>query len=53
VARQLRGDGYRVRLLVRKLPAASDRDATLEYVQGDLDDTDALRRAWLAVGRCT
>jgi nucleoside-diphosphate-sugar epimerase len=40
VARQLRGDGYRVRLPVRELPAASDRDATLAYVKGDLDDTD-------------
>jgi uncharacterized protein YbjT (DUF2867 family) len=45
VARQLRGDGYRVRLLTRTLPAASNRDPGLEYVQGDLDDTDALRRA--------
>ena len=26
VARQLRGDGYRVRLLTRTLPAASNRD---------------------------
>jgi uncharacterized protein YbjT (DUF2867 family) len=45
VARQLCGDGYRVRVLVRRLPAARDRDADLEYVQGDLDDTDALRSA--------
>jgi uncharacterized protein YbjT (DUF2867 family) len=45
VARQLRSDGYRVRLLVRKLPAAPDHDPALEYVEGDLDDTAALRRA--------
>jgi uncharacterized protein YbjT (DUF2867 family) len=43
VARQLSSDGYRVRVLARTLPAAPDRDARLEYVQGDLDDTDALR----------
>jgi uncharacterized protein YbjT (DUF2867 family) len=45
VARQLRSDGYRVRLLARTLPAAPDRDAGLEYVQGDLDDTESLRSA--------
>jgi uncharacterized protein YbjT (DUF2867 family) len=45
VVRQLRGDGYRVRLLVRTLPAAGHRDPGLEYVEGDLDDTDALRNA--------
>ena len=45
VARQLRSDGYRVRLLVRKPSAARDRDPGLEYVPGDLDDTDTLRRA--------
>jgi uncharacterized protein YbjT (DUF2867 family) len=45
VARQLRRDGYRVRLLARRLPAARDRDADLDYVQGDLEDTDALRSA--------
>ena len=45
VARQLRGDGYRVRLLARKLPAARDRHADLEYVEGDLDDTASLRSA--------
>jgi uncharacterized protein YbjT (DUF2867 family) len=39
VARQLRRDGYRVRLPARTLPGAPDRDADLEYVQGDLDDT--------------
>jgi uncharacterized protein YbjT (DUF2867 family) len=44
-ARQLRSDGYRVRLLARTLPTARDRDPGLEYVQGDLDDPDALRRA--------
>jgi uncharacterized protein YbjT (DUF2867 family) len=43
VAGQLPRDGYRVRLLARTLPAAPDRDADLEYVQGDLEDTDALR----------
>jgi uncharacterized protein YbjT (DUF2867 family) len=42
VVEQLRGDGYRVRLLARRLPAAHNRDAELEHVQGDLDDTDAL-----------
>jgi uncharacterized protein YbjT (DUF2867 family) len=45
VVRQLRGDGYQVRALARRLPPAHDRDADLEYVQGDLDDTDALRSA--------
>jgi uncharacterized protein YbjT (DUF2867 family) len=45
VARQLRRDGYRVRLLVRKLPTARDRNADLKFVEGDLDDTDALRNA--------
>jgi uncharacterized protein YbjT (DUF2867 family) len=45
VARQLRGDGYRVRLLVRTLPAAGQGHSGLEYVQGDLDDANALRRA--------
>jgi uncharacterized protein YbjT (DUF2867 family) len=45
VARQLRSDGYRVRLLARTLPAAPDRDAGLEYVQGDLADTKSLRSA--------
>ena len=45
VARQLRSDGYRVRLLARKPPAARDRNPGLEYVPGDLDDTDALRNA--------
>ena len=45
VARQLRSDGYRVRLLARKPSAARDRDPGLEYVPGDLDDTDALRNA--------
>ena len=43
VVEQLRGDGYRVRALARRLPPAHDRDADLEYVQGDLDDTDALQ----------
>jgi NAD(P)-dependent dehydrogenase (short-subunit alcohol dehydrogenase family) len=41
VARQLLGDGCRVRVLARTLPAAPDRDRHLEYVQGDLDDSDA------------
>lgn len=45
VARQLRRDGYRVRLLARTLPAARDRDADLDYVQGALDDTKSLRSA--------
>jgi uncharacterized protein YbjT (DUF2867 family) len=45
VVGQLRGDGYRVRLLARTLPAARDRDADLEYVQGNVDDSDALRSA--------
>lgn len=45
VARQLRRDGYRIRLLVRTLPAAPDRYPALEDVQGDLDDTASLRRA--------
>jgi uncharacterized protein YbjT (DUF2867 family) len=45
VARQLHADGYHVQLLARTLPAARDRDLGLEYVQGDLDDTDALRGA--------
>jgi uncharacterized protein YbjT (DUF2867 family) len=45
VVRQLHGDGYRVRVLARRLPAAHDRDADLEYVQGNLDDTDVLRGA--------
>jgi uncharacterized protein YbjT (DUF2867 family) len=45
VVGQLRSDGYRVRVLARTLPAAPDRDADLEYVQGDLDDTDVLRSA--------
>jgi uncharacterized protein YbjT (DUF2867 family) len=45
VVRQLRGDGYRVRVLARRLPAARDRDADLEYVEGDLDDTASLRSA--------
>jgi uncharacterized protein YbjT (DUF2867 family) len=38
-ARQLRRDGYRVRLLVGKPTGTRDRDAALEYVQGDLDST--------------
>jgi uncharacterized protein YbjT (DUF2867 family) len=45
VARQLHSDGYRVRVPARRLPAARDRDPDLEYVQGNLDDTDALRSA--------
>ena len=47
VARQLHSDGYRVRVLARRLPAARDRDRDpdLEYVQGNLDDTNALRSA--------
>jgi uncharacterized protein YbjT (DUF2867 family) len=45
VARQLRSDGYRVRLLVRNLAAARDRDADLEYIQGDLDDTAVVQRS--------
>jgi uncharacterized protein YbjT (DUF2867 family) len=45
VVGQPRGDGYRVRVLARRLPPAHDRDADLEYVEGDLDDTDALRSA--------
>ena len=45
VAGQLHSDGYRVRVLARRLPAARDRDPDLEYVQGNLDDTDALRSA--------
>jgi hypothetical protein len=45
VARQPRGEGYRVRLLVRTPTGTRNRDADLEYVEGDLDDTDALRRA--------
>ena len=45
MARRLRSDGYRVRLLARKPLAARDRDPALEYVPGDLDDTDALRNA--------
>jgi uncharacterized protein YbjT (DUF2867 family) len=45
VARQLRDDGYRVRLLARTPTATRDRDPALEYVQGDLDDTDSLRHA--------
>jgi uncharacterized protein YbjT (DUF2867 family) len=53
VARQLRSDGYRVRLLARTLPAARDRDADLEYVQGDLDDTQSLSSALAGVGRLT
>ena len=32
-------------MLARKLPAAHDRDAELEYVQGDLHDTKSLRSA--------
>jgi NADH dehydrogenase len=43
--RQLRGDGYRVRVLARRLPPARDRDADMDYVQGDLEDTAALRSA--------
>jgi uncharacterized protein YbjT (DUF2867 family) len=43
VAGQLHSDGYRVRVLARRLPAARDHD--LEYVKGNLDDTDALRSA--------
>jgi nucleoside-diphosphate-sugar epimerase len=31
VVGQLRGDGYRVRALARRLPPAHDRDADLEY----------------------
>jgi uncharacterized protein YbjT (DUF2867 family) len=45
VAGQLHSDDYRVRVLARRLPAARDRDPDLEYVQGNLDDTDALRSA--------
>jgi uncharacterized protein YbjT (DUF2867 family) len=50
VARQLRDDGYRVRLLVRTPTATRDRDPAPEYVQGDLDDTDALHRALAGCG---
>jgi uncharacterized protein YbjT (DUF2867 family) len=32
VVRQLHSDGYRVRVLARRLPAARDRDPDLEYV---------------------
>ena len=53
VARQLHADGYRVRLLARTLPAARDRDADLEHVQGDLDDTQSLSSALAGVGRLT
>ena len=53
VARQLRRDGYRVRLLARRLPAARDRDADLDYVQGDLDDTSHYVAPWLAVPQST
>jgi nucleoside-diphosphate-sugar epimerase len=54
VARQLSSDGYRVQVLARTLPAAPDRDARLEYVQGDLD---VLQRTpqypgWLCRGAC-
>jgi nucleoside-diphosphate-sugar epimerase len=57
VARQLLGDGCRVRVLARTLPAAPDRDRHLEYVQGDLDDSDArvaseARLASITAGRC-
>jgi uncharacterized protein YbjT (DUF2867 family) len=45
VAGRLHSDGYRVRVLARRLPATRDRDPDLEYVQGNLDDTDALRSA--------
>jgi uncharacterized protein YbjT (DUF2867 family) len=39
VAGQLHSDGYRVRVLARRLPAARDRDPDLEYVQGNFETT--------------
>jgi uncharacterized protein YbjT (DUF2867 family) len=45
VARQLRSDGYQVRLLVRDDDTGSVSDSGFDYVAGDLDDTNALRSA--------
>jgi NADH dehydrogenase len=45
VARRLRHDGYRVRLLVRDGAHDDDHDDDYDYVGGDLDDPAALRRA--------
>jgi uncharacterized protein YbjT (DUF2867 family) len=51
VARQLRSDGYRVRLLARTPPAARHHEPGLEYVQGDLDDPTHCVAPWPAVPR--
>ena len=46
VARQLRSDGYQVRLLVRDTQRARDRlGPDFEYVQGDVEDPAAVERA--------
>jgi uncharacterized protein YbjT (DUF2867 family) len=46
VARQLRHDGFRVRLLVRDVWRAHDRlGPDFEYVQGDVEDAAAVERA--------
>ena len=44
VAHQLRADGYQVRLLVRREVRRSHLGGT-EYIIGDLEDEDSLRRA--------
>jgi len=48
VARQPRGEGYRVRLLVRTPTGTRNRDADLEYVEGDLDDTGVGRLTYVS-----
>ena len=53
VVGQLRGDGYRVRALARRLPPAHDRDADLEYVEGDWTTLTRCAARLLAVPRCT
>ena len=45
VARQLRNDGYQVRLLVRDPDRISGADPGFEYAEGDLDDTTSLESA--------
>ena len=51
VARQLRSDGFLVRLLVRDLRRARDRlGPNFEYVQGDVEDAAVVERA---VAGCT